>query len=239
IKLPPIVYQILSQYVVYILINDEQYDDTDRMIYSLIVRNTMVICKNSFNKLLASKFLPLLYPFSDLCRETRNRIQQCSEKQLTPYIFEHDSFEEMGVTIDEDHFDEVKQLAQQAAKLEYQELIANIQNKGIEDPFVLAYYASHILVNTPGWKYVDPNPVKTIMNILPTGRKKMKVKNIRSKLRDSEWYSGYGASSKSSLLIKFIEGANITDEIGELQLSDLEFAIFMYYEFYLEELIID
>lgn len=239
IVLPPVVYQILSQYVVYILIIDEQYEDTDRMIYSLVVRNMMVICKNSYNRLQAPAFLPLLYPFSDSFRETKNCILECSEKYLTPDIFECDNFEEMEVTIDETHFSEIKQLAQQAAKLEYQELIMSIHSKNIEDPFVLAYYAAYMLAITPEWKYVDANPVKTLMDIVPTERKKLKVKNIKSKLSDSEWYTNYDAVSKSSLLIKFIEDTNVAEEIGELQLSNLEFAIYMYYEFYLEELITD
>jgi hypothetical protein len=239
IKLPPVVYQILSQYVVYILIIDEEYDDTDRMIYSLIVRNMMVICRNSYNKLLASAFLPILYPFSDSCRETKNCIQECSEKYLTPDIFECDNFEEMEVTLDENYFSEIKQLAQQAARLEYIELIASIRSKEIEDPFILAYYASYTLAITPQWKYVDSNPVKTLINILPAKRKSLKVKNFKDKLRDSEWYTNYDAISKSSLLIKYIENTNVAEEISELQLSDLEFAIYMYYEFCLEKLIKD
>lgn len=239
IILPPVVYQILSQYVVYTLIIDDQYGETDRMIYSLIVRNMMVVCKSSYNKLLAPAFLPLLYPFPDSCRETRNCIQECSEKYLTPNIFECNNFEEMEITLDESHFSEIKQLAQQAAKLEYQELITNIQSKGIKNPFILAYYASYLLATTPKWRYVDANPVKTLMNILPAKRKNLNVTSIKGMLRDSEWYTNYDATSKSSLLIEFIEGVNFAEEIGELQLSDLEFAIYMYYEFYLEELIKD
>ena len=71
IKLPPAVYKILSEYVVYILIidTDKEYNNTDRMIYSLIVRNMMVIRKNSYNKLLAPAFITPMYPFSDSYRK--------------------------------------------------------------------------------------------------------------------------------------------------------------------------
>lgn len=239
LQLPSIVYKILSEYVVYILIvdTDEQYDDTDKMIYSLIVRNMMIIRKNSYNQLLAPAFITSLYPFSDSYRKNENRLDECSDKQIVPKIFACDSFDEMDVTLDEDHFDEIKQLAQQAAMLEYQELIRDIKSKDIEDPFVLAYYAANILAVTPEWKYVDPNPVKTLMNILPIGRKNIKLKNI--KLKDSEWYTSYDAVSKSSLLLNYIGNTDTISEIGELQLSELEFAIYIYYEFFLEELITD
>lgn len=238
IVLPPVVYQILSQYVVYILIIDEQYDDTDRMIYSLILRNMMVIY-NSYNKLLNPTYLPLLYPFSDSAREIKSCIQECPVKYLTPDIFEYDNFEDMGIALDEDHFVEIKQMAQQAARLEYQELITNIQCKSIEDPFALAYYAAYKLAITPEWKYVDANPVRTLMDILPPKRKKLKVKNLKKNLIDSSWYTNYDAISKSSLLIRHIGNTNVSEEIGELDLSDLEFAIYLYYEFYLEQLIKD
>lgn len=241
VQLPPVVYKILSEYVVYILIvdTDEQYDDTDRMIYSLIVRNMMVIRKNSYNQLFAPAFITSLYPFSDSYREDENHINECSDKQIVPDIFVCNSFADMDVTLDESRFDEIKRLAQQAAMLEYQELICDIKSKDIEDPFALAYYAANILAVTPKWKYVDPNPVKTLMNILPIGRKNIKLKNIRAKLKDSEWYASYDSDSKSSLLLNYIGHINVTNEIGELSLSDLEFAIYMYYEFFLEELITD
>ncbi|KAA6365244.1 MAG: hypothetical protein EZS28_039229, partial [Streblomastix strix] len=189
VKLPPIVYKILSEYVVYMLIMnaDNQFDDTDKMIYSLIVRNMMVIRKNSYNQLLAPAFMLSLYPFSESYRKDENRIEKCSDKQIVPDIFLYNNFEEMGLTLDEDRFDEIKQLAQQATKLEYQELIRDIQSKGIDDPFVLAYYAANILAITPEWKYVDANPVKTLMNIFPADRKNIKLKNIKVKLMDSEW----------------------------------------------------
>jgi hypothetical protein len=199
----------------------------------------MVIRKNSYNQLLAPAFMLSLYPFSESYRKDENRIEKCSDKQIVPDIFLYNNFEEMGLTLDEDRFDEIKQLAQQATKLEYQELISDIQSKGIEDPFVLAYYAANILAITPEWKYVDANPVKTLMNIFPADRKNIKLKNIKVKLMDSEWYTSYNAHSKSSLLLNYIGDTNVTNEIGELQFSDLEFAIYMYYEFFLEELIID
>lgn len=241
IKLPPAVYKILSEYVVYILIidTDKEYNNTDRMIYSLIVRNMMVIRKNSYNKLLAPAFITPMYPFSDSYRKNENHIEECSDTQIVPDIFEYDSFEDMDVTLDEDNFSEIKQLAQQAAMLKYQELICDIKSKSIEDPFVLAYYAANMLAVEPQWKYVDSNPVKTLMNILPSSRKNAKLKNIKPKLKDSEWYISYESDSKSSLLLNYIKDSNLTDEIGELPLSDLEFAIYMYYELFLEELITD
>ncbi|KAA6332732.1 hypothetical protein EZS27_018791 [termite gut metagenome] len=240
VKLAPVVYKILSEYVVHMLIvdPDEQYDDTDRMIYSLIVRNMMVFRKNSYNQLYTPEFIVSLYPFSDSYREGKSHIEDCSEKQITPDIFVSENFDDMGLTL-EDLFNEIKQLAQRAAKLEYQELINGIKSKGIEDPFVLAYYAADILAINPEWKYVDANPVKTLVDILPASRKKMKLENIKLKLKDSEWYTTYDVQSKSSLLLNYIEGSNMINEIGELQLSDLEFAIYMYYEFFLEELITD
>lgn len=209
------------------------------MIYSLIVRNMMVIRKNSYNKLLAPAFITPMYPFSDSYRKNENHIEECSDTQIVPDIFEYDSFEDMDVTLDEDNFSEIKQLAQQAAMLKYQELICDIKSKSIEDPFVLAYYAANMLAVEPQWKYVDSNPVKTLMNILPSSRKNAKLKNIKPKLKDSEWYISYESDSKSSLLLNYIKDSNLTDEIGELPLSDLEFAIYMYYELFLEELITD
>ena len=77
------------------------------------------------------------------------------------------------------------------------------------------------------------------MNILPSSRKNAKLKNIKPKLKDSEWYISYESDSKSSLLLNYIKDSDLTDEIGELPLSDLEFAIYMYYELFLEELITD
>ncbi|MBP1613250.1 MAG: hypothetical protein H6Q13_698 [Bacteroidetes bacterium] len=239
IKFPSVVYKILSEYIVYILImdEDEKYEDTDKMMYSLIVRNMIVICKNSYDKLLESAFIASLYPVSDSYRERKSHIEKCSDKQIIPGIFECENFEDMGLTLEEDLFDEIKQLAQQAAKLEYQELIDSIKSKNIEDPFILACYAASILAVNPEWKYVDTNPVKTLMDILPASRKKMKLENLKLKLNDSEWYHSYDAQSKSSLLLNYIEKPNITNEIGELEFSSLEFAIYMYYEFFLEELI--
>lgn len=239
IKLPPAVYKILSEYVVYILITDKEYNDTNRMIYSLIVRNMMIIRKNSYNKLLAPEFITPMYPFSDLYRKNENHIQECPDTQIVPDIFECDSFEEMDVILDEDNFSEIKQLAQQAAMLKYQELICEIKSKGIEDPFVLAYYAANKLAVKPQWKYVDSNPVKTLMNILPSSRKNAKLKNIKAKLKDSKWYTNYESDSKSSLLLNYIKKSDMTNEISDLQLSDLEFAIYTYYELFLEELITD
>lgn len=239
VQLPPVVYKILSGYVAYVLIVDvdEEYDDTDRMIYSLIIRNMMVFRKNSYNQLIAPTFITSLYPFSDSYRIGENHIEKCSDKQIVPDIFTYESFEEMDVTLDEDRFGEIKQLAQQAAMLEYQELISDIKSKDIKEPFTLAYYAAKSLAVTPEWKYVDSNPVKTLMNILPANRKNMKLKNIKVKLNESEWHSSYSANSKSSLLLNYVVDTNTTNEIGELQFSDLEFAIYIYYEFFLEELI--
>ena len=73
IKLPSAVYKILSEYVIYILIidTDKEYDDTDKMIYSLIVRNMMVIRKNSYNKLPAPAFITPMYPFLIHIEKTR------------------------------------------------------------------------------------------------------------------------------------------------------------------------
>lgn len=242
IKLPSVVYHILSGYVLHILIvdEDEEFDDADKMQYSLIVRNMMVLRKNSHDQLLAPAFIPPLYPISDSYREKMSLITEPEDKLITPDIFESESFEDMGITLDESLFDEIKQLAEQAEKLKYQELISEIKSKKIEDPFVLAYYAASILAVNPEWKFIDPNPVKTLISILSVNRKNEKLKNIKTKLNDSEWYTTYDTDSESSILLTYINGsANAITEINELKFSDLEFAIYMYYEFFLEELIID
>lgn len=242
IKLPSVVYHILSGYVLHILIvdEDEEFDAADKMQYSLIVRNMMVIHKNSHDQLLAPAFIPLLYPFSDSYRENMSLITEPEDKLITPNIFESESFEDMGITLDESLFDEIRQLAEQAEKLKYQELINEIKSKKTEDPFVLACYAASILAVNPEWRFIDPNPVKTLMSILPANRKSEKLKNIKTKLNDSEWYTTYDTNSESSILLTYINGsANAITEINELKFTDLEFAIYMYYEFFLEELIIN
>lgn len=242
IKLPSVVYHILSGYVLHVLIvdEDEEFDDAEKMQYSLIVRNMMVICKNSHDQLLAPAFITLLYTPSDSYRENMSLITGPEDKLITSNIFESESFEEMGMTLDESLFGEIKQLAKQAERLKYQELINMIKSKKIEDPFVLACYAASILAVNPEWKFVDPNPVKTLMSILPANRKNEKLKNIKAKLNDSEWYTTYDTESESSILLTYINGSvNAMTEINELKFSDLEFAIYMYYEFFLEELIID
>ena len=53
--------------------------------------------------------------------------------KIVPTIFESNNFEEMGIKLGEENFCEIKRLAQQTAKLEYQELISKIKKESIND----------------------------------------------------------------------------------------------------------
>lgn len=240
IKLPIAVYNVLSEYVLYVLIvGDNNYTTpTNKMIYSLAVRNMMVLRKNSYERLLSPQFIVPMYQFSDRYREQKNQIEECTEMKIVPTIFESNNFEEMGIKLGEENFCEIKRLAQQTAKLEYQELISKIKKESINDPFILAYYAVCQLATKPQWKYVDSNPVKTLLDIISIHPESaITLKEIKERLQVSSFYETRIVKSKTSILLDYLSKKETFKDLDEMNFATDEFAIYLYYELFLEELI--
>lgn len=240
--LPQVVFYILSEYVVYFLIMDSESPCTnsDKMMYSLIVRNMMLIRKDSYNKLLAPEFIPPMYSVADQYRKEKCQMEEDSDSKITPEIFESKNFVDMNFNLSEDHFQEIKRLSQKAEIWDYKELINNIKLKYKDkSPFILAYFSAKLLAVTPRWKYVDSNPEKTLMNILGSNLKKKKLENIKAEVMECDEYKSIDSKSKSSVLLAYMNSTENFAEIGNLNFSKLEFAIYIYYELFLEEQIKD
>lgn len=238
--MPIAVYNVLSEYVLYVLIvGDNNYTTpTNKMIYSLAVRNMMVLRKNSYERLLSPQFIVPMYQFSDRYREQKNQIEECTEMKIVPTIFESNNFGEMGIKLGEENFSEIKRLAQQAAKLEYQELISKIKMEGINDPFILAYYAACQLAMKPQWKYVDSNPVKTLLDIISIYPESIiTLKEIKERLEALPFFEIHIVKSKTSILLDYLSNKETCKDLNGMNFSTDEFAIYLYYELFLEELI--
>lgn len=240
IKLPIAVYNVLSEYVLYVLIigYNSYTTPTNKMIYSLAVRNMMVQRKNSYERLLSPQFIVPMYKFSDRYREQKNRIEECTEMKIVPTIFESNNFGEMEIKLGEENFSEIKRLAQQAAKLEYQELISKIKMEGINDPFILAYYAACQLAMKPQWKYVDSNPVKTLLDIISIYPESIiTLKEIKERLETFPFFEIHIVKSKTSILLDYLSNKETCKDLDGMNFSTDEFTIYLYYELFLEELI--
>lgn len=240
--LPQVVFYILSEYVVYFLIMDSESPCTnsEKMIYSLIVRNMMLIRKDSYNKLLAPEFIPPMYSVADQYRKKKSKMEEDSDSKITPKIFESKSFVDMNIHLSEDHFQEIKRLSQKAENWDYKKLINSIKLQYKDkSPYISAYFSAKMLAVTPRWKYVDSTPEKTLMNILGSNLKKEKLEKIKAELIEYDEYKSIVSKSKSSILLTYMNSTENFAEAGNLKFSKLEFAIYIYYELILEEQIKD
>lgn len=219
----------LAQYCVNIMFEMKDIDENIKSICSLALMNVSVCLKSVNADILYPESLgKAIYYYREYARR-KSSIKELNEKKIKPAIFEVESYKEIeGLNISET-FEEVRYYACLSERLEYRNLVDTLSKSKIEDSYVKAYDFANKLSNQ-SWKFVDANPVKTLVELLGHDRRgKHSITEIKNKIVNSEEYKPFKETHQTSVLLSYFDDTTEIS-IGDIKLPPIELAVILYYE---------
>lgn len=236
-----VVEPIIAEYIVLLSINEAE-SDFERIIYSLMLKNSILLVVKGYGYLSYPKSVINTYNlYSNHLEETKT-----FESENTVNLIN----ELLSIDIDKSSYSfsskekkmELKSIFYDAAVYRYNELLNHLTDQIIEDDIYLRVYkvVKSLIEETP-WLYIDRHPERTLKTLIcklsPTDhRKKLgEVINLISKNEDFD--EEYDATS---VLLNMMAGekeyyTHVWNNDAELTIA--EFAVYMYYELLTEKLL--
>lgn len=234
IKLSKLLCKSLAQYIVVASFKDDSITDSTKADYSLSLMNMMVGARSK----------KVSIPYSDSLQEgidyyinyfrKKAYIKKTSTTMLIPQILGADKFDDIeGVDMLE-CFEEIQFYCRQYARNQYSfsknELKRELDT--VQNAYEKAYCIAKML-SKQKWIFVDPNPIRSILEFELSNKTKKKLSEIKAVILQSRFYEPASNLCESSLVLNYVDeyGSDIDESI---RFSPLEFAIALYYEFLFE-----
>jgi len=236
LKLSTPVYIVLSEYIVYSLIceNNHEIAEKDKAKYSLVVKNTIILCRGAYQNIISPSIIPEMYAISDGYRTNQNFIEKPINSNLASAIFDSDTRDNISIT--PENIKEFEYMAKVTACAEYEKLILDLEKDMPQNNYCKAYKCAYALAKDPKWKFVDKNPVETLKYILKRVKGRKTLLQIREDLVTSGCLKTFENLSKSSLLLHYFNNKSYLSNIEKQKFAPLEIGVYLYYEFFLERI---
>jgi hypothetical protein len=233
--LPSIVYRGIAGYVVYLSLADDSslLDVNEKERLSLYIKNYTLCLKVQHDSIPYPEILCKMFINSDNKREDESTIGEIDKQQLDN-IFSANDFEEIDITDKNTIFKEVKNLSQRVEKFEYEKLVTETAQEDTNNQFQMAFNSAVKVCVTPKWNYVDENPIKTLKKIIGNKRQEKTIHEIKQIISVAN--ITYNANSRSSVLLRYLNNKDNIIDISNIKISCIYFAIYVYYELFLERL---
>lgn len=237
-QMPILAYIGMAEYILCNVIEDDTQSDDFRFLASLFIRNYL-ICQKYVDRFHCPQ--PLLCALTYSSEYLKKDVVSNDVKEfLKPKIFEADGWKDIfgeNTSLGQEHFEEIKQYAIKAEKYDFSQKVQALSNNGNLNKFQMALDVSYQLSHVSQWLLVDETPKATIMSIMDKSKKKRKLCDLTLDLSSCEIGE---VRSNSSKLLQYLFVDNDKDvRIGQVQFSAVELAVYLYYEFLMEKLLVD
>lgn len=242
IKLPEmsdLAYVALAEFILCAMAGSSTMSDTFRFLTSMFVRNFLVLQKTE-RQLFYPEALISTLKYADTYMEEKSKAKELEEHLFKPKIFNANGWHDIigeEESLSKNHFEEIKTYALKAEKYDFLQAVTSAKKMKCKDSFQKAFEVAYRLSHISSWSMVDANPKATIMQIMSgcKARKKMQDINV-----DTDQFPCEKMESSSSVLLNYIYHSDEHDEeLGLMVFSPTELAVYLYYEFLFEKLLME
>ena len=237
---PPIIYKACCMYIVWLAVNSDELDDETKAGISLMVKNAMLFNKERRKKIPAPEVMIDFYDiWSEYLQSERPEVDMSASMQTASEVLTEADFFQTHSIDDEKNkiirtwaFDSIATTMTtmfEAKRGEYEQ----------ENSLMRRMTAATIdwIMNLPKMS-IDTNGIKNIITLFDEDELKQQypVSQLMDVLSEYEIPLSEGDVLDSSILIKALSNDELSDEIGKIKLSLLEYGIYLYYELVAEKL---
>lgn len=229
-------YIALAEYILYQMACASSISEEFRFLTSMYIRNFLVLQKTG-KELFYPECLRLPLKYADLYMSSKGTISNVNDS-LKPKIFWVESWKDIlgeDDFVTDRYFEEIKAYAMKAERLDFLQNINSVKKSYYEDEFQKAFEVAYNLSHASPWLLVDITPKITMQNAMGKSDERKMLKNMSF---DLATYPCDNFESNSSLLLDYIYNSeNRNEDIGQIEFTPQELAIYLYYEFLLEKLL--
>lgn len=237
LDLSDLAYVALAEYILCTMVCSTTMSEKFRFLASMFIRNFLVLQKTEF-KMFFPEALKQSLQYASFYMKKNGTINEIEEYSFKPEIFSASKWPDIiasGESLSQRHFDEIKVYVLKAEKYDFLQVVSSAKKLKCKDNFQKALEVAYLLSHTSSWLMVDSNPKETIRQIMSGSKTRKKLQNISFDLTGCPFDN---IQSSSSVLLDCIYHSDEYDEnLGLMEFSPLELAVYLYYEFLLEKLL--
>lgn len=237
LELPSIVFLVLQTYVIFLVFQSEDIENSRKVYYSLIVKNYAVLRKGSWEDLICQNWVVSMYSYYK--RYAPKAIDTSkSYTDLLNSVVPSDDWDGTALEIsDVNVYNQLRSLCAAGYRGRLSSFIENEPFVGLDSPFAQIYLLAKKMVIEWNWKYISTNPsIKFSEVFRENGKRRKKISkiidDIYGSLKENDIYK---PSKESSVILKCISTKQYLGLHNQM-FSVLEFGIYLYYELMSETL---
>lgn len=232
--------KVLSVFVNYLAINNKEIDETNKVLYSLAIMNTLLLAHGRFNYVTNVNLIaPLISAPIDFLKSKKFDSDDEYSIDLLGDIIKGPVEKSINSNI-------LKHMAKDALYYNIEQKLSNVSLISEKDKFLTGAIIAILLVDLQPWPNIN-FPLTNILCEFKRARKKISINDIIKKFSDTNLFDAYIKDEKnekdlngSSILLRCLTGdRDSLDLCKDIKLDASEFFIYLYYELILEKALYD
>ena len=237
---PPIIYKACCMYIVWLAVNSDVLDDETKADISLMVKNAMLFNKGRRKKLPAPEVMIDFYDiWSEYLQSERPEVDMSASMQTASEVLTEEDFFKTH-SIDDVKNRIIRQWAFDSIATTMTTMFEAKRGEYEQERCLMKRMTTATIdwiMNLPKMS-IDTNGIKNIITLFDEDELKQQypVSQIMEVLSEYEIPLSEDDVLDSSILIKALSNDELSEEIGKIKLSLLEYGIYLYYELVAEKL---